>query len=132
MIQKLEGLSPLFLMSMWFLEENKVKAYLHLGPWILGILFCGASRLLAQRSHVSLLHYPMAMGCQEVNSIVSLGLVASLLTQRRKVGLEFGTVENMGVTLGQTLQAGPQSLSAICLRQQQGHVKPPWWDMVVD
>lgn len=73
---------------------------------------------------------PWQWGVKEVNSIVSLGLVASLLTQRRKVGLEFGTVENMGVTLVQTLQAGPQSLSAICLRQQQGHVKPPggtWW-----
>lgn len=33
MIQKLKGLPPLFLMSMWFLEDNKVKAYLHLGSW---------------------------------------------------------------------------------------------------
>lgn len=52
------------------------------------------------------------------------------MTQRRKVGLDFGAVENMGATTGQTLQAGPQSLSAICLRQQQGHVKlhsGTWW-----
>ena len=32
------------------------------------------------------------------------------MTQRRKVGLDFGAVENMGATTGQTLQAGPQSL----------------------